>query len=167
MVEPVSAGGAPDALGVFCPNVQCAERVFEALLGDGVDPRAINLIARGREVDEKLVPSGEMNANQIAAARARARSALARHLESRRRYLVDGYWTVGSIFENRAHPRPGAPPPHLAAVLEAAGFSRADALRLESALESREGVWITAEGSDSANLARRAVRSVPSAEVLT
>src|SRR5262245_15465222 len=107
MVEPTSAGGAPEALGVFCPNVQCAESVFDALLGDGVDPRAINLIARGREVDQKLVSSGEMNANQIAAARARAQSALARHLENQRCYLVDGFWTVGSFFENRAHPQPG------------------------------------------------------------
>ena len=135
-------------LTALCPSVEAAKGVFQALDGAGVNFKNVSVLARGIEVDKHLIVSSEINANQLGAPRSRSAelSLLARKLSEEKRFLLDGCWAVGPIFQEVPDRSGSQGVDALAKALLQAGLSMKEAAALESNLKNRGGVWIAASG---------------------
>ncbi len=156
------------SMTAFCPTVETANRAFDAILASGVPPETVSILARGVDVDRRLIEDAEMNANQLASVDADPllTSALARRLSRDRRLLLEGAWALGPAFQELAawsgrqglHVR-------LEALL-AAGLSREEASLVDSVLESHGGVWLGVSGNEEhLEVLSKTLRAIDGVEV--
>jgi hypothetical protein len=151
---------------IFAGHVEGAERAFAALTTAAVEARDLSVLARGPEVDRKLVFDPERNANQLADDRApTVLSGLARKLSVERKHLLEGCWAAGPLFD-RPSCLSGCGGETLVKVLLRAGFSLKESMAIESALQHRGGVWLAANlDQRAASRAVEALHRLPGLEI--
>jgi hypothetical protein len=134
-------------LTVLCADVEVAQRIFAALEAAGVPPARVSVLARGVDVDRKLVASYE-RANPRAGS-ACALTPLARKLSGEKRFLLEGCWAVGPLFEKTAERTGEQGKAQLARALLRAGLGLREEAEIEAALKGRGGVWLAVEEDEA------------------
>lgn len=149
-------GGAPArglvmrgaVLSVLSRDIEGAEEAMVRLHEGGVDPREISIIARGPEVEKRLIRDPERNANQLASgAEEPGPSLLFRRFQAGTKRLLEGCWALGPLFQPRSTRTLGAQGVEsLAKGLLNAGLGIKEAASLESALKSQGYLWLGLRG---------------------
>jgi hypothetical protein len=150
-------GGAParglvtrDAvLSVLSRDIDGAEVVMVRLHEAGVDPREISIVARGPQVEKRLIRDPEMNANQLASGDDEpVPPLLSRRFQEGRKRLLEGCWALGPLFQPRSTRTLGAQGVEsLAKSLLNAGLGIKDVASLESAVKSQGHLWLGLRGA--------------------
>jgi hypothetical protein len=155
------------AITIHCVDVDCAEKALAALVAAGVPEDGVSVLARGLEVDRRLILSEEVNANRMARhIPAPPPSPLARKLASGPLLLLDGCWAAGPHFSGHASRTGRQGEEALARALLGAGISMPEATSLEARLKRDGGIWFAITcPPEAAAAARKTLEAVAGVEV--
>jgi len=141
-----------------------AEAVVLKLREAGVPPEEISIIARGLDIEKRLIRDGEMNANTLASVEDRPDLPwLARRFASEPKLLLEGCWAIGPLFRPKSTRTLGAQGVEsLAKAFLNAGLGIKEAADLESTLKTQGGLWLALRGEarDLEKLSRE-IQSLP------
>jgi hypothetical protein len=145
------ASGDPAArcvLSLLTHDPGAAEAVILKLRDAGVPPEEISVIARGLDIEKRLIRDSEMNANTLASAEEKPDlPLLARRFASEPKLLLEGCWAIGPLFRPKSTRTLGAQGVEsLAKAFLNAGLGIKEAADLESALKTEGGLWLALRG---------------------